>query len=44
VLGFFDEVLAQLPMPALTAELRRRVADKFDRAELVAAGRQGSTE
>ena len=30
VLGFFDEVLAQLPMPALTAELRQRVATKFD--------------
>jgi Fe-S cluster assembly protein SufD len=31
VLGFFDEVLGQLPVPALTAELRGRVAAKFDR-------------
>jgi len=30
VLGFFDEVLGQLPVPALAAELRRRVADKLD--------------
>ena len=41
VLGFFDEVLAQLPMPAQTAELRRRVADKFDRGQLAAAARPG---
>ena len=34
VLGFFDEVLAQLPMPALTAELRQRVATKFDSRQL----------
>ena len=32
MLGFFDEVLAQLPVPALSAELRHRVADKFDAA------------
>jgi Fe-S cluster assembly protein SufD len=37
VLGFFDEVLAQLPVPALAAELRRRVAAKFDRAALAQA-------
>jgi Fe-S cluster assembly protein SufD len=36
VLGFFDEVLAQLPMPALTAELRQRVATKFDSREKAA--------
>ena len=30
VLGFFDEVLGQLPLPALAAELRKRVADKLD--------------
>jgi Fe-S cluster assembly protein SufD len=43
VLGFFDEVLAQLPVPALTAELRHRVAAKFDGRELaVAAPQEGS--
>ena len=36
VLGFFDEVLAQLPVPALTAELRQRVATKFDRQKAAA--------
>jgi Fe-S cluster assembly protein SufD len=41
VLGFFDEVLAQLPLPAVAARLRQRVADKFDRAGLVAAGLPG---
>lgn len=30
VLGFFDEVLAQLPAPSLVAGLRARVADKLD--------------
>lgn len=30
VLGFFDEVLGQLPVPSLAAELRARVADKLD--------------
>ncbi len=30
VLGFFDEVLGQLPVPALAAELRSRVAAKLD--------------
>jgi Fe-S cluster assembly protein SufD len=39
VLGFFDEVLGQLPVPALTAELRRRVAMKFDRRPSLAGGR-----
>jgi Fe-S cluster assembly protein SufD len=38
VLGFFDEVLGQLPVPALTAELRRRVALKFDRRRAPVAG------
>ena len=41
VLGFFDEVLDQLPVPALTAELRDRVARKFDGRELAAAVREG---
>ena len=31
VLGFFDEVLDQLPVAGLLAPLRRRVADKFER-------------
>lgn len=35
VLGFFDEVLAQLPVPDLAAELRARVADKLDLASIV---------
>lgn len=30
VLGFFDEVLEQLPVPALAAQLRSRVAAKLD--------------
>ena len=30
VLGFFDEVLDQLPVPALVAPLRARVAAKLD--------------
>ena len=30
VLGFFDEVLEQLPVPELAADLRRRVSDKLD--------------
>jgi Fe-S cluster assembly protein SufD len=30
VLGFFDEVLDQLPVPALAGELRGRVAAKLD--------------
>jgi len=30
VLGFFDEVLEQLPIPALAAQLRARVAAKLD--------------
>jgi Fe-S cluster assembly protein SufD len=30
VLGFFDEVIGQLPMPSLAAELRNRVAAKLD--------------
>jgi Fe-S cluster assembly protein SufD len=31
VLGFFDEVLAQLPAAASTAQLRQQVAAKLDR-------------
>ncbi len=30
VLGFFDEVIAQLPTGSVTDDLRRRVADKLD--------------
>jgi Fe-S cluster assembly protein SufD len=30
VLGFFDEVIAQLPVGAIIDDLRRRVADKLD--------------
>ena len=30
VLGFFDEVISQLPAGAITDDLRRRVADKLD--------------
>jgi Fe-S cluster assembly protein SufD len=37
VLGFFDEVLAQLPVAALATELRSRVAAKLDLAPLGAA-------
>jgi Fe-S cluster assembly protein SufD len=33
VLGFFDEVLAQLPVPGLAAEMRAEVAAKLDRRE-----------
>lgn len=36
VLGFFDEVLSQLPVPALAAELRTRVAAKLDLAPVAA--------
>ena len=32
VLGFFDEVIDQLPVPALASQLRARVAAKFDGA------------
>jgi len=32
VLGFFDEVIEQLPVPALAAQLRARVAAKLDGA------------
>ena len=31
VLGFFDEVLSQLPVGSLAAELRAQVAAKLDR-------------
>ena len=31
VLGFFDEVIDQLPLPAVAAELRLQVAAKLDR-------------
>ena len=41
VLGFFDEVLAQLPMPALTAELRQRVATKFDSRRVAVGAERG---
>lgn len=34
VLGFFDEVLSQLPVPAIAAELRPRIAAKLDLASL----------
>ena len=33
VLGFFDEVLDQLPAPALVPELRRQVVAKLDRKD-----------
>ncbi len=33
VLGFFDEVIDQLPVPAVAAELRLQVAAKLDRRE-----------
>ncbi|WP_117000672.1 Fe-S cluster assembly protein SufD [Desertimonas flava] len=36
VLGFFDEVLSQLPVPALAAELRASVAAKLDVASIEA--------
>jgi len=38
VLGFFDEVISQLPAGAVTDDLRRRVADKLD------LGTRASTE
>jgi Fe-S cluster assembly protein SufD len=37
VLGFFDEVLAQLPVPAVGAELRAKVAAKLDVNEIAGA-------
>jgi Fe-S cluster assembly protein SufD len=36
VLGFFDEVLERLPIATMRAELRARVAQKFDDAEVMA--------
>jgi Fe-S cluster assembly protein SufD len=39
VLGFFDEVLDQLPATESTADLRRRVADKLTIAANAGAGR-----
>ncbi len=36
VLGFFDEVLAQLPARAIAAALRERVAAKLDAGQLLA--------
>lgn len=36
VLGFFDEVLSQLPVPAIAADLRARVAAKLDLASIEA--------
>jgi Fe-S cluster assembly protein SufD len=33
VLGFFDEVIDQLPVPAVAAELRLQVASNLDRRE-----------
>jgi Fe-S cluster assembly protein SufD len=33
VLGFFDEVLSQLPAPTLAAEMREQVAAKLDRRD-----------
>jgi Fe-S cluster assembly protein SufD len=36
VLGFFDEVLEQLPVPSLRAELRAAVAAKLDRRGVAA--------
>ncbi|CAB4722179.1 unannotated protein [freshwater metagenome] len=41
VLGFFDEVLEQLPLPALAAQLRARVAAKLDGVPAVLAGSVG---
>ena len=37
VLGFFDEVIDRLPVPALGASLRAQVAAKLDRRELEGA-------
>ena len=34
VLGFFDEVLTRLPVPALLDHLRAEVAHKLDRRDL----------
>jgi len=41
VLGFFDEVIEQLPASELTADLRRRVAVKLAEAELARAQDRG---
>ena len=41
VLGFFDEVLGQLPVPSLAEELRSRVADKLDLDALHAGSNSG---
>ena len=38
VLGFFDEVLEQLPLPAMAAQLRARVASKLDGVAASVAG------
>jgi Fe-S cluster assembly protein SufD len=38
VLGFFDEVISQLPAGSITDDLRRRVADKLD------LGRRGASD
>lgn len=38
VLGFFDEVLEQLPLPAMAAQLRARVAAKLDGVAAVVSG------
>ena len=38
VLGFFDEVLAQLPVGGLATELRQRIADKLHQAVPAARG------
>jgi hypothetical protein len=37
VLGFFDEVIEQLPASAAAAELRRRIAAKLDVSAAVGA-------
>ena len=44
VLGFFDEVLGQLPVPALAAGLRSRVTAKLDRGELALTGRSDMSD
>ena len=36
VLGFFDDVFEQLPMPSLVAPLRRSVIEKIERRDPVA--------
>jgi len=38
VLGFFDEVLEQLPVGPLASELRARVGAKLDASSSVLAG------